>query len=387
MSVGPPRVLVAHNRYRVEGGEERSVELQLRALRLAGIEHRLLERRSDDVGRPRAGVAMLTGGARPQEVAAQVAELRADVLHMHNMQPLLGPRALAAARAEGARVVLHLHNFRLFCAIGVAFRDGSPCFRCRGRRTLPGLALRCRGSVPEAAAYAAGLSLHQPTVLEAVDRFVAPSRYAVAQLIRLGLPADAIQPLPHYLPGESLAGRSRAADGEFALVAARLAPEKGVGVAIEAAAISGVPLRVAGDGPLAAQLHEQARALDAPVEFLGRVGGAEVRALLDRAAALVVPSVGSEFAPFAPLEAMAAGVPVVATRSGGVPELVGEEHCVPRGDAPALAAALSALWEDPGHRAERGEAGIERVRTRHGEERYLSELLGLYRRVRGGEAS
>ena len=69
-----------------------------------------------------------------------------------------GPRSLAAARDAGARVVLQLHNLRLFCAIGVAARDGGPCFRCHHRFTLPGLALNCRGSLPEAAVYAAALA-------------------------------------------------------------------------------------------------------------------------------------------------------------------------------------------------------------------------------------
>ena len=79
--------------------------------------------------------------------------------------------------------------------------------------------LNCRGSLPEAAAYAAGLALHQPAVYEAVDRFVAPSAYAVGQLARLGVPAERIESLPHYLPAEAFAERSRAAEGSYALVA------------------------------------------------------------------------------------------------------------------------------------------------------------------------
>ncbi|MGI9081657.1 MAG: glycosyltransferase family 1 protein, partial [Thermoleophilaceae bacterium] len=171
-AVVPPRVLVLHNRYRIEGGEERSVDLQLQALRAEGVEHRLLERRSGDTGSARAAAALLRGGERPDEVAAAVRELRADVVHAHNTLPLFGPRSLAAARAAGARVVLHLHNVRLFCATGFGERDGGPCYRCHHRRTLPGLVLNCRRSPPEALAYATALSLHQPAMVAAVDRFV-----------------------------------------------------------------------------------------------------------------------------------------------------------------------------------------------------------------------
>src|SRR6266511_4871755 len=243
------RVPVIHNRYRCQGGEERSVELELAALRKADVPHALLDRSSGEVSRPRAAFALLHGGRDAVAVAAAVSELAADVVGVHNMLPLFGPRALAAARGAGARTVLHLHNLRLFCAIGVASRDGGPCFRCHHRLTLPGLVLNCRGSLPEAAVYAAALSLHQPRVLAAVDRFVAPSRYAAGQLAKLGLPADRIEVLSHYLPADAFAERSRAAEGRYALAAARLSPEKGLDTAIEAAAAAGVPLRIAGEGP------------------------------------------------------------------------------------------------------------------------------------------
>jgi glycosyltransferase involved in cell wall biosynthesis len=375
------RVLLLHNRYRAEGGEERSVELQLRALANAGIEHRLLERRSDAAGRAQAATAMLRGGAEPADVAGAVRDLGADIVHAHNMQPLIGPRGLAAARSAGARVVLHLHNARLFCAIGVAARDGAPCFRCRGRNTLPGLALNCRGSLPEAAVYAAALAAHQPLVLESVARFAAPSRWAAGQLALLGVPGDRLDVLPHYLPASELASHSGAHEGRYALAAGRLSPEKGLDTAIEAAARAKVPLRIAGDGPAATALSTLVRERGAPVELVGRVPRAEMPGLLAGAAMLVLSSRCHEFSPFSVLEAMGAGVPVVGTRSGGVPELIGTERCVPRGDAAAMADRMSALWGDPDRRREEGEALLARAREHHSEERYLRDLLELYERA------
>jgi glycosyltransferase involved in cell wall biosynthesis len=383
---GQPRVLLLHNRYRYEGGEERALALQLRALADAGVEHRLLERRSADTGRMQAAAALLRGGAAEEEVAAAVGELRAGLVHVHNMQPSFGPRALAAARASGAGVVLHLHNARLFCAIGVAARDGSPCFRCRGRNTLPGLMLNCRGSLPEAAAYAAGLALHQPLALSAPDRFVAPSRWAAGQLARLGVPAERLDVLSHYLPAEETTGDSRAHQGRYALAAGRLAPEKGLDLAIDAAARARVPLWIAGAGPDEPALRDQAERLSAPVEFLGPVARAEMPALLHGAAALVLSSRSHEFSPFSVLEAMGAGVPVVATRSGGVPELVGEQRCVPMGDTAALADRLGGLWSDPQRRRDEGEQLLARARERHSQERYLADLLRIYESARSTSA-
>jgi glycosyltransferase involved in cell wall biosynthesis len=376
------RVLLVHNRYRIEGGEERSLELHARALAEAGIEHRLFERRSSEAGRVRAAAAMLRGGESEAELAAAVRDLRAEVVHAHNMQPLVGPRGLAAARAEGAAVVLHMHNVRLFCAIGVASRDGGPCFRCHHRFTLPGFVLDCRGSAPESAVYTAALSLHQPLVLESVDRFVAPSRYAAGQLALLGLPADRIEVLPHYLPTESLAAESGADRGEYALVAARLSQEKGIDVAIQAAAESGVPLRVAGEGPEEDGLRELAARLGAPVEFVGRVPRAAIAALLAEAAMVLLPSRYHEFAPYSALEAMAAGVPVLASALGGLPEILGPERCLPPGDPWGLAARMRRLHRDAGLRRSEGEALLARVREGHSQERFTERLIGLYDALR-----
>ena len=272
------------------------MELQLAALRRAGVAHALLERRSADLSRSQAARALLRGGRDEDDVEAAARELGADVVHVHNMLPLPGPRALEAARSAGATVVMQLHNLRLFCAIGVAARDGGPCFRCHHRNTIPGLLLNCRDSLPEAAVYAAALARHQPLVFDAVHRFVVPSSYAAGQSALLGVPADRLEVLPHYLPAEAFSERSRASEGTHALVASRLVPEKGIDTAIEAAALSGVPLRVAGEGPAAAELAQLAARRGAPVEFTGRLDRTTLARELAGAAMLLMPSRYHEFA-------------------------------------------------------------------------------------------
>ena len=94
-----------------------------------------------------------------------------------------------------------------------------------------------------------------------------------------------------------------------------------------------------------------------------------------------MPSRYHEFSPYAALEAMAAGVPVVATRMGGLPELIGTERCIPPNDAGALAERLRALWDDPERRGAEGEALLARASERHREEPYTRDLLGLYERI------
>jgi glycosyltransferase involved in cell wall biosynthesis len=274
---------------------------------------------------------------------------------------------------------------RIFCATGFGERDGAPCQRCRGRNTLPGLALNCRRSLPEAAAYATALALHQPRLLSAVDRFVAPSAAARGELVARGLPAERVEVLRHYLPADSFADRSLAAAGGYALVASRLSPEKGIEDAVRACLDAGVPLRIAGEGPERARLEQLAREAGATgdVVFLGRLSAADVRRELAGAAMVLMPSRYHEFSPYSALEAMAAGVPVVATAMGGLPELLGDGRCVPVGDVTAFAARVAALWADPAARGAEGGELIVRSRERHSLERYTADLLALYARLAG----
>ena len=116
-------------------------------------------------------------------------------------------------------------------------------------------------------------------------------------------------------------------------------------VAIDACRIAGMPLVVAGEGPERAALARASRrARD--VRFVGRVDDAELAALRAGAAIALAPSRSAETFGLAAAEAMAAGLPVAASRVGALPELLDEQGLVPPGDADALAAAIARLAGD-----------------------------------------
>jgi glycosyltransferase involved in cell wall biosynthesis len=371
-------VLFLHNRYRTTGGEERVVaDLQWLVREHLHESVSLLGRDSAELGGARAAAGLLLGGLRPEQVAQAVRQTDARVVHAHNVLPAFGWRALAAARQAGARVILHLHQYRLVCAIGVCFTQGAECMRCHGRHTLPGVRLNCRGSVSQSIVYGAALSLWQRRVAQLADAVIVPSAFARERLRALGAPLawQRVHVLAPPLRSLALAraparegartrqtggqkGQPDRAPGGYALVVARLAPEKGVDVAIDACRLAGLPLVVAGEGPEAHALR--ARAGDGEVRFLGRVADAQLAELRARAAVALVPSRAGETFGLAAAEAMAAGVPVAASRVGALPELVADEGLVAPDDPAALAGAIAALAGD--HAA--AERGRRRVRER-----------------------
>jgi glycosyltransferase involved in cell wall biosynthesis len=381
-------ILFLHNRYRTTGGEERVVDGLLALVReRLGEPAELLTRDSAGLSRPRAALGLLRGGLAPRDVADAVRLTGARVVHAHNLNPAFGWRALEAAKQAGARVVLHLHQYRLVCANGVCFTHGADCTRCHGRNTLPGVVLGCRGVRSEGLAYGASLALWQRRVAQLANAVVVPSAFARERLRELGAPLDWGRVHVLAPPIDMPAPDGSRLDGEYALVASRLAPEKGIDVAIDACRLAGVPLVIAGDGPERDALRARASAAtnatpgsdaipgagatpgsDAipgadvipgadTIRFAGHVSTHELARLRAGAALALIPSRSAETFGMAAAEAMAAGIPVVASRVGALPELVEEDGLVAAGDPVALAGVIERRWND----RHAGERGRERV--------------------------
>ncbi len=181
-------------------------------------------------------------------------------------------------------------------------------------------------------------------------------------------------------------------DGGRLLFVGRLAGVKGLPVLFEALAGLSRPhpdLRVTliGDGPERAQLEREAaaRGLSGIVEFAGYRSQDEVARALQDTDIFVLPSF-AEGVPVVLMEALAARVPVIASRVAGIPELVEDGVSgllVPPGDAGALAAAIATLADDPARRKRMGEAGRARVIADFNIEREAAWLAELFRAYAG----
>jgi glycosyltransferase involved in cell wall biosynthesis len=204
---------------------------------------------------------------------------------------------------------------------------------------------------------------------------------------RVGFPRATMHVIPNgvEIPAELAAG------GELVGTLSVLEPVKGLDVFLAAAArlAAGRPeLRFAlfGAGSITNELRERARALDIEecVELPGAVPASNAIGRL----AVLVSSSWMENCPMGVLEAMAAGVPVVATRVGGVTEIASEgtAELVAPGDAPALAAAVAGLLDDPERARRQAAAAREQVRERFSAAGNAEATIALYERLAGAAA-
>ena len=321
---------MAHNRYRSAqpSGENRIVDADIEQLTAAGVEVIPFLRSSDDIpALPAASKALLPvsplwNPAAQRELAALIREHRPDVLHLHNPYPLLSPWVVRTAHRHGLPVVHTVHNYRQVCASGIYFRDGRICHDCRDRWLgVPAVIHRCyRGSVPQSAVMAVALAAHRPT-WRSVDRFVALTTAIADHLVSYGVAAERIVVKPNAIPDP---GPPPPLGSGF-LFAARLAPEKGLRLLLDAWRRhpdgSLGPLRIAGDG-VERPLAEHAAATRTDVAYLGPLdAGAVAAALKDSAVVVAVPT-WHDVLPTVVIEALAAGRPVLGTALGGIPYLL-----------------------------------------------------------------
>jgi glycosyltransferase involved in cell wall biosynthesis len=230
---------------------------------------------------------------------------------------------------------------------------------------------------------------------------IVPSHYFRGIVVGWGVPAErlvviynAVDLAPYAdLPSRVEAQARLGLSGRVVLTAARLTPWKGVDRLIAALpvwrdTVPGTNLVVIGDGPERTNLErlvDEAGVAEA-VNFVGQVPHERMPLYL-RAADVFVLYSGYEGLPHIVLEAMAAGVPVVASRKGGIPEVVTDGETgllVEWGDEPALADAVQRVLSDATLARQLGEGGRARVEREFKWESVVERTMGLFALAVGG---
>ncbi len=234
-------------------------------------------------------------------------------------------------------------------------------------------------------------------ILPSADAVTVISSPLAERAERLGVPRDRVTvvPMPMRAPTPS-EGDAPARVAGRVLFLGRLIARKGAAIAIDAmpalrAQVPGATLRIVGDGPERAALEAQVQRLGLAeaVSFTGAVAPSEVAAEYTQASAFVMPAITDwkgeqEGFGLVLVEAMRADVPVVASRSGGIPDIIADGangRLVPEGDALALAAALADTLRDPVTAQALAARGAQDVATRFAPATIAQVFDTVYRRA------
>ncbi|MDB5825220.1 MAG: glycosyltransferase [Herminiimonas sp.] len=374
------KILIAHNRYQHRGGEDVMVEAETELLRSHGHELLIHERHNDDLASmPKMEAALQTfwSSNTVSDIQRECLAFAPDVIHVHNTFPLISPSLYWIASKLRIPVVQTLHNFRLVCPQAMLLRDGRICEDCVGKLPWRGVVHRCyRDSAAQSAVVAGMLIAHGAigTWDDKVTRYIALNEFCRERFVRGGLPPERLRIKPNFVQAQRVPDWERRRGGLFV---GRLSFEKGLEVLIRASELNANPsVQVIGDGPLKEKVLAAFGA-----RYLGYQSADRVQALLHKALYLVAPSTCYETFGLAALEAFSCGTAVIASRHGGLGELVTDGVTgllVKPGDAVDLAEKLA--WADahPDDMMRMGQAARLEYEKKYSSARNYRLLMEIY---------
>lgn len=404
------RILHICDWHRPFGGAERLLFSMLKTLEAGGHENILVA--NDAPGQMRTGkrpeyfverleadfadvpLASL-GGSAPwidrlrTRLAEIIARHKPDVAHFHNMQ---NPFVLRAV-AEDLPSVRSIHDPRLYCPTDWRLLpNGDVCPHAMGRRCVT------EGCLPRNPLGSSSLIKRLPYRLlhfkehRRLETLIAESRAVYDCLRQNGFPAEQIAILPNMTASYGdwdevcrFNERHHRSEDRVVLFVGRASREKGIDQLIDAMALVPKPwkLVLVTGGDYLRQVKERikARGIENSVELPGVLDYETTRAQYARADVVAFPSVWIESFGLVGVEAMANGKPVVAFKTGGIPDWLDDGRTgllAPLKDVSALARNIERLLGDPTLARAMGRSGHERAARLYNEKIYLDRLIGIY---------
>ncbi|CAG1019958.1 D-inositol 3-phosphate glycosyltransferase [Burkholderiaceae bacterium] len=345
------RVLHAYNLHRGGGGADNATRATIGVLRDKGVEVETFERDSADLpvnlsGKLRAFGDGLYARSAVKAFRERLDRFRPDVVHVHELYPLISPWVLPECTRRGIPTVMSVYDYRLTCPVHNHHFEGRLCVKCVGGREHHCVIQNCRGSRAESLAFGLRNAVARSFGLFSrhVRLYITPTRFTADWLVQhAGVAPANVTAVPCVIDIPETTVDPVA--GRYVAFAGRFVPEKGVEVALAAAREARLPLWLAGD----ADDHPAVRPGD-DVHFVRTRNREELAAFYRGARLFVMPSIWFETFGIVVGEAMSHGVPVLASRIGALAETTVDGvtgMLFETGDASDLARKMRRLWDDP----------------------------------------
>jgi glycosyltransferase involved in cell wall biosynthesis len=323
-----------------------------------------------------------------QSMRRLIDDYEPDIVHLQNIHHQLTPAIAEAAKSRGIPVVWTMHDYILACPNDNLLRDGKICMECVTGANYPMVLHRCKkGSFGASILAALERTIYSPKLLQkAVFKFICPSKFMAGILQQTGIARNKIAALPNFLISDNFTSTGN----DYFLYIGRLTIEKGVDTLIDAFGITNQSkLIIAGEGPLGDQLKSKVIKADYKnISFVGHQSPENIQKLLAGCLASIIPSICYENFPYAVMESMAAGKPVIASRIGGIPEMI--DHQIngllfEPGNSDQLAQMIENIGNNKSMAIKYGQAGKAKVIIEYSGQKHYENLIDIYRQALGRE--
>ena len=379
------KILQIHNHYRFGGGENFMFEEISRILRQKGHNVCIFERNSKYVQGLWGKICAFTEGIysypAKKNLSAIIMSEHPDIVHIHNVYPLISPSVLVACRQLKIPVVTTLQNYRLICPTGTFFYGCEICERCQDGKEYWCILKNCRSNIFESIAYAFRnvIARKLRLFLDNVTLYVPCSRFTKNKLVDSGLPEERVVVIPNIFSSTESVVKDSC--GKYIVYSGRISPEKGIETLMVCARKTGLPLRLAGDY---SQMPDIVKNKPQNAQFLGHLNHDQLSEFYQNARFSVVPSIWFEPFGIVIVEAMFHGLPVIASRIGGIPEIVEDGvtgFLFEPGNTIELEEKMKLLWNNPDLCRQMGKAGREKAIREYSEDIYYERLMSVYQKA------
>lgn len=399
------KILQINKFYYLKGGTERYVFSLARLLRQAGHEVIPFSMKADNnetspysqyfseaVDLDKFNLKNILKFFYNREAAKKLDQLikaeRPEIAHLHNISHQLSSSIIKVLKKYNIPIVQTLHDYKLICPNYKLFSGGGACYKCRGGKYYSCLFNKCvkNSYLKSFLAILEAYGCRRTGVYEKIDLFIAPSRFMKDICVSFGIAENKIKTLNHF--NNKPPALSREIFSQSCLLyCGRLAEEKGIEVLVRAMAIieEKIKLLIIGAGPDFGKIKKLIAKLKLAdsIEMLGPKYGDELNNYMVNSFAVVVPSIWPENFPYAVLEALAAGRPVIASASGGLKEMISDGEngfLFEPGNVKSLALAIDKLSRADQEKLSRAALlASEKYRP----DNYLPEIMKIYQKLIG----
>ncbi|MFP6583554.1 MAG: glycosyltransferase [Candidatus Hydrogenedentota bacterium] len=264
-----------------------------------------------------------------RKMTALLEAFKPDLVHLHMISHQISPSILPVIRKAGIPIVQTCHEYKLVCPNYKMYIESRNeiCERCLGGAYRHAVHNRCiKDSLAGSVLAAGAMYFHKATQIyeKNIDLFLPSSQFMADKFVEAGIPESKLRHVPNYINLEPYQPCYES-DG-YVLYMGRLSEEKGIATLLKAKAlVPELELVIAGTGPLETELRELCAVNDIKnVRLVGYQEGDALKALISKAAFVVIPSEWYENDPLVTLEAFATGKPVIGAQIGGIPERIQE---------------------------------------------------------------
>lgn len=381
------RVCIVHNEYGRLSGEEIMVSSIVKLLHKHGHEVHCYFRGSQEINNsPSRKVKAFFSGiyslSSRKQMRKIIEEYRPDVVQVQNVYPLISPSILIEAGKHKIPVVMRCANYRLACPNGLFMTKGQICEKCSGGREWWCFLKNCERNYFKSLGYALRnyVARKKKYFRNNVTFYYAQTEFQKQKLIAEGYPATRIVVIPNMVKDTCVHHINNS--GDFVGYVGRVSPEKGISTLIEATAMCpDVLFKAAGNYDRMPELIVQT---PDNFEFLGSIQSKKLGDFYALSRFIVLPSICFEGFPSVLLESMIQSKPVIASRTGGLPEIVEDGVTgllFEPGNAKDLSEKIRYLWGRPELCRKMGQTGREKALREYSPEKYYERLMAVYEKA------